>query len=111
MRKTELILGLIAGICGLVMAVLSLFGITHYLSGTLASEAYSGYILLGANVLGIIGALSVTKHHVAGSVIMLVATTAIMMFGFPWQSISAVLYIMAVVLAVVPVKYEMENKK
>ncbi len=110
MRKTELTLGLIAGICGLVLAVLSLMGMTQYLPGTLGASAYSGYIQLGANALGIIGALSVLKHHVAGSVMMLLATAGVMLFGFPWQSISAVVYIMAVVLAVVPVKYEMEKK-
>ena len=110
MRKTELTLGMIAGICGLVLAVLSLMGVTQYLPGTLGASEYSGYILLGANVLGIIGALSVMKHHVVGSVIMLLATAAVMVFGFPWQSISAVLYIMAVVMAVVPVKYEAEKK-
>jgi hypothetical protein len=111
MRKTELTLGLIAGICGLVLAVLSLKGVTHYLPGTLAVAPYSGYVLLGANVVGIIGALLVLKHHVAGSVAMVLATAAVMVFGFPWQTISAVVYIMAVVLAVVPVKYETEKKR
>lgn len=110
MRKTELTLGLIAGISGLILAGLSLLGVTHYLDGTLAAAASSGYILLGANVLGIIGALSVIKHHVAGSIMMLLATAGVMLFGFPWLSISAVIYIMAVVLAMVPVKYEMEKK-
>ncbi len=110
MRKTELTLGLIASISGLVLTALSFMGVTHYLEDTLAASACSGYILLGANILGIIGALSVMKHHIAGSVMMLLATTSVMLFGFPWQSISAVVYIMAVVLALVPVKYEMEKK-
>ena len=109
MRKTELALGLIAGVCGLLLAALSLLRVTHYLPGTLASAHYSGYILLAANAAGIIGALIVMKHHVAGSVVMLLATAAVMVFGFPWQSVSAVIYIMAVVLAMVPVKYEKEK--
>ena len=87
MRKTEMTLGLIAGIAGLVLAVLSLLGVTEYLPGTLARAAYSGYILLGANALGIVGALIVLKCHVAGSVLMLVATVTVMVLGFPWQSI------------------------
>jgi hypothetical protein len=70
----------------------------------LAAAVYSGYIQLGANALGIAGALIVMKHHIAGSVMMLLAATAAMLFGFPWQSISGVTYIMAIVLAVVPVK-------
>lgn len=97
-------LGLIAGISGLLLAALSMLGVTGYLPGTLAKAAYSGYILLGANVLGLIGALIVLKKHIAGSVAMLLATVAVLLFGFPWQSISGVIYIMAIVLAIVPVK-------
>jgi hypothetical protein len=104
MRKTEMTLGLIAGISGLLLAALSLMGITEYLPGTMAKAAYSGYVLLGANVLGIVGALIVLKKHFAGSAAMLLATGVVLLFGFPWQSISGVVYIMAIVLAIVPVK-------
>jgi hypothetical protein len=104
MRKTEMTLGLIAGISGLLLAALSLMGITEYLPGTMAKAAYSGYVLLGANVLGIVGALIVLKKHFAGSAAMLLATGVVLLFGFPWQSISGVIYIMAIVLAIVPVK-------
>ncbi len=109
MRKTEMTLGLIAGIAGLVLAVLSLLGVTEYLPGTLAEAAYSGYILLGANALGIVGALIVLKCHVAGSVLMLVATVTVMVLGFPWQSIPGTVYIMAIVLAMVPVKADIQK--
>jgi len=97
-------LGLIAGISGLLLAVLSLLGVTGYLPGTLASAPYSGYVLLAANVLGLAGALVVLKQHIVGSVAMVLATAVVLPFGFPWQSISGVIYIMAVVLALVPVK-------
>ena len=109
MRKTEMTLGLIAGITGLVLAVLSLLGVTEYLPGTLAEAAYSGYILLGANALGIAGALIVLKHHIAGSVLMLAATITVMVLGFPWQSIPGTVYIMAIVLALVPVKADIQK--
>lgn len=110
MRKTELVLGLIAGVSGLLLAALSLLEVTKYLDGTLAAAAYSSYILFGANVVGIAGALVVRKHHVLGSIAMAIATVAVMVFGFPWQSIPGVIYIMAVVLAMVPVKYEQEKQ-
>jgi len=109
MRKTEMTLGLIAGIAGLVLAVLSLLGVTEYLPGTLAKAAYSGYILLGANALGLVGALIVLKRHVVGSVLMLVATVTVMVLGFPWQSIPGTIYIMAIVLAMVPVKADIQK--
>jgi len=109
MRKTEMTLGLIAGIAGLVLAALSLMGVTTYLPGTLAEAAYSGYILLGANVLGVAGALIVLRHHVAGSILMLVATATVMVLGYPWQSIPGTIYIMAIVLAMVPVKADIQK--
>lgn len=107
MRKTEMTLGLIASISGLLLAALSLLGVTDYLPGTLAADAYSGYILLGANVLGLAGALIVLKRHIVGSIAMILAMAVVLLFGFPWQSISGVTYIMAVVLAVVPVKADL----
>ena len=109
MRKTEMTLGLIAGIAGLVLAALSLLGVTEYLPGTLAKAAYSGYILLGTNALGLVGALIVLKRHVVGSVLMLVATVTVMVLGFPWQSIPGTIYIMAIVLAMVPVKADIQK--
>ncbi len=109
MRRTELVLGLLAGATGLLLAVLALLDVLVYLPDTLASEAISGYILVGANAVGIAGALTVRRHHIAGSVAMAAATVTIMVFGFPWQSIPGVIYIISVVLAVVPVKAAKEG--
>jgi uncharacterized membrane protein len=109
MRRTELVLGLLAGIAGLLLALLVLLGVLGYLDGTLASAATSSYILVGANVIGIVGALTVRRHHIAGSVTMAAVTVTILVFGFPWQSIPGVIYIISVVLAVVPVKTAKES--
>jgi hypothetical protein len=40
---------------------------------------------------------------------MLLAAAAVLLFGFPWQSISGVIYIMAIVLAIVPVKADIQK--
>ena len=109
MRRTELVLGLLAGIIGLLLALLALLGVLGYLPGTLSSAAISSYILVGANVIGMAGALTVKRHHIAGSVVMAAVTVAILVFGFPWQSIPGVIYIISVVLAVVPVKTAKET--
>jgi ABC-type Fe3+ transport system permease subunit len=107
MRKTEFIFGLCAGITGLVLAALSYFSllprseIVSFSANTLSVYAA---VCMAANVLGIIGALLVQKHNIPGAVIMAVSLIAVLLFGFPWQSLPAVLYIISVVMATVPVK-------
>lgn len=109
MRKTETGLGIAAGASGIVLGVLSLLFILPYQSDTLiAHNAQTigplSIALIIANAVGIVGALLVRKHHNLGSVIMTVVTIAVLVLGFPWQTLPAVLYIMAVVMALVPVK-------
>ncbi len=110
MRKTEIGLGIAAGIIGLVLALLSLLSVLPYseqdviLPHDAASVQTYGIILLAVNALGVAAAITVNKHHVMGSVVMTLCTVAVLVFGFPWQSITAVVYIISVVLAMVPVK-------
>jgi len=112
MRKTEIGLGVTAGTVGIVLAVLSMLSVLPYstkdvlLPHDAASVQTYAVILLAANVLGVAGAIAVSRHHVLGSLIMLLATFVVLIFGFPWQSITAVIYIISVVLALVPVKIE-----
>lgn len=112
MRKMEIGLGVVAGIVGIVFAVLSMYEILPYSTKDVimphdaASVQTYAIILLAANALGIAGAVLVKWHHVMGSVIMMLVAFASLIFGFPWQSITAVIYIISVVLAVVPVKAE-----
>ena len=101
MRKTEMTLGLIASM-QVVLAVLSLLGVTEYLPGTLARAAYSGYT--GRECAGRVGALIVLKCHVAGSVLMLVAAVTAWCWGSVAVNPGTVPHIMAIVLAMVPVK-------
>lgn len=104
MRKTEFIFGICAGAAGLALGLLSLFSLLPD-SG---SQTYA-FICLGANVLGILGALIVQKNNVAGALSMAVSMLTLMFFGFPWQSLPAVLYIISFVLAAVPVKAAQKN--
>ena len=114
MRTTEVLFGVFAGVAGLVLAVLSMQGILPYSAQTLSSysmetiRVYS-YVCIGASVVGIAGALLVLKHHAVGSAMMMVVMVVLMVFGFPWQSIAAVAFIISVVLAMVPVKTEAEQ--
>jgi ABC-type Fe3+ transport system permease subunit len=107
MRKTEFMFGLCAGIAGLALAALSYFSLlphpetVSYSDNTLKMYAA---LCMAANALGIAGALLVQKHNIPGAVFMAVSLIAILIFGFPWQSLSAVLYIISVVMATVPVK-------
>lgn len=116
MRKTEIGLGVAAGIVGVVLAVLSMLFVLPYSTKDVimphdaASVQTYAIILLAVNVLGIAGAVMVKWHHLVGSIIMTLATFAVLIFGFPWQSITAVMYIISVVLAMVPVKTEPEAK-
>lgn len=109
MRKTEFIFGLCAGAAGLALALLSLFSLLPYPPGLDNGGESFSFICLGANVLGIIGALFVQKNNIFGALSMAVSMLALMFFGFPWQSLPAVLYIISIVMAAVPVK-SAENK-
>ena len=108
MRKTEAWIGLCAGIIGISIAVLSLFSLLPYSAQIFKSDAgilqAYAYICIAANAAGFIGALLVLKNNIAGAAIMAASMIAIMFFGFPWQSISAMLYIISLVMATVPVK-------
>lgn len=109
MRKTEVVLGLFAGTSGIALSVLSMLMILPYSAQsikTLSTEMIFAYgvVCLIANGVGIAGAMVVPKNHVLGSIIMGAAVITVLCFGFPWQSISAVFFIISVVLAVVPVR-------
>lgn len=109
MRKTELSFGIIASVAGLLLSFLSMYALLPY-STEIMTDYPAGIIwtyslvCMAANVVGLAGALLVLKNHVLGSIVMSVVMITILVFGFPWQSISAVLYIISVVLAMVPVK-------
>ena len=92
----------------MLLAVLSITGILPY-----TEEAVRAYdvVCIAANAAGIVGAIMVQKHHIAGSVIMAAVMIIVMCFGFPWQSIPAVMYIISVVLAVVPVKVHTKEEQ
>jgi len=101
MRKTELWFGLCGGAVGVAIAALSYFEVLPYVE---QPDKLSAIICACAGAVGIAGALLVPKHHVAGSVIMAVALIAVTYFGFPWQSISAVLFIISATLSLAPVR-------
>ena len=104
MRKTEFIFGLCAGASGLVLAALSLFSLLPHLPGPDPLRQTYAFICLAANLFGVFGALIVQKYNIAGAAVMAASTIAVMLFGFPWQSLPAVLYIISLVMAAVPVK-------
>ncbi len=103
MRKTEIFLGIFAGFIGIILAVLFMLNILPY-KFEVSDASIFGIILAGANITGIIGALLVNKNNILGAAVMAAVTITVMIFGFPWQSLPAVIYIMSVVMAVVPVK-------
>lgn len=104
-RKTDICLGIFAGFAGIVLAALSMLEILPYNAAVSANTIYIfGIILIGANIIGIIGALLIKKNNLLGSAVMAAVTIIIMIFGFPWQSLAAVVYIMSVVMAAVPEK-------
>lgn len=107
MRKTEIIFGIVAGFVGCVIAILSLLGIMPDVAGRVnpfGTLQTCAIVCIVANAFGIFGALAVRKHHVMGSIIMTVVLVLVLMFGFPWQSIPGVIYIVSIVLSAVPVK-------
>ena len=101
MRKTELWFGVCGGAAGILIAVLTYYGVLP-----LANEPDRLFALIcaAAGAAGIAGALLVPKHHVAGSVIMAAGMVAVTYFGFPWQSVSAVLLIVSATLSLAPVR-------
>ena len=107
MRKTEMVFGISAGAVGLLLAALSLTGILPYADTPVSAHAV---ICLCANAAGIVGAVFVRRHHILGSAIMAAVMVVVMCFGFPWQSIPAVMYIIAVVMAVVPVRIHTQDE-
>lgn len=107
MRKTEIGLGIAAGVIGMALGLLSVLGILPYTQEVQQNTeqlVLFGYLLIGFNALGIIGALMVAKHHIFGSVVMAAVTVLVLIFGFPWQTFSAVVYFTSVVMAVVPAR-------
>lgn len=112
MRKLEIGLGMAAGLTGILLSVLSIMQVLPYTTKDVflphdpqSVQTYA-IILLAANVIGIAGALIVKRHNLLGSIIMFIVTLVVLVFGFPWLCIPAVVYIMSVVLAMVPIKYE-----
>ncbi len=104
MRKTEFIFGLCAGTAGLVLALLALFSLLPSPRGLSSGGQTYALICLAANGLGILGALFVQKNNIFAALSMAISMLVLMFFGFPWQSLPAVLYIISFVLAAVPVK-------
>ena len=109
MRKTEMWFGICAGGIGFALAISSFFSILPYTQATLslfdeATIKNYAVICMAANAVGIFGALIVQKRNIMGAIIMSSCMIVIMFFGFPWQSLSAVMYIIAVVMATVPVR-------
>jgi hypothetical protein len=50
------------------------------------------------------------KNNIAGAGLMAACLIMILIFGFPWQSLPAVVYVISVVMAVVPEKREKDSK-
>jgi hypothetical protein len=105
MRKTEVVLGISAGVIGLILAVLSVFFLLP------PKNIQTGAIVcMVANAAGIAGAVVVLKNNIAGAAIMAVCLITVLFYGFPWQSISAVMYVISVVMAAVPVKVSAKKR-
>ncbi len=112
MRKLEIGLGVAAGLTGIILSVLSLMQVLPYTESDVflphdaASLQTYGIVLLAANICGVIGAIIVKWRNLLGSIVMVIVTLVVLVFGFPWLCIPAVVYVMSVMLAMVPVKYE-----
>ena len=105
MRKTEMMIGILAAASGTGLGLLFLLGVLpeSSLAPGVHNAAYA-LVCIGANLAGLAGALLVRKRHLLGSAFMAAAMIIVMFFGFPWQMIPAVAYAVSVVLAVVPEK-------
>lgn len=111
MRKTEVTLGACAGAIGLILAVLSAFSLLPYLAEYSKGIETGAIVCMAANAVGIIGAFFVFRNNFAGAAIMAVCLIAILFYGFPWQSLPAVMYVISVVMAAVPVKMQQTVKE
>jgi hypothetical protein len=104
MRKTEIVLGVCAGVAGLLLAVFSALSLLPYLAEYSKDIQTGAVICMIANAAGIVGAFIVHKSNMAGAAVMAACLIVILFYGFPWQSIPAVMYVVSVVMAAVPVK-------
>ena len=100
MRKTELWFGICGGAASVLIAALTYFEGLPYTPHL--DKLVDAMICAGAGVASIIGALLVPRHHVAGSVIMAAGLVAVTIFGFPWQSVAAVLLVVSATLSLTP---------
>ena len=111
MRKTEMVYGLFAGTLGIALGVLFLLDLLpHSQIVPYTHNPTFAIICIVANAVGMFGALVVTRRNMIGAFIMAGAMIAVMVFGFPWQSISAVPMTISVVLAMAPVKAHNEEE-
>lgn len=110
MRKTEVFMGIAAGAAGIIIALLSAFKILPFLPGDSQGAGTGAYVCLFSNIVGIAGALTVIKNNFAGAALMAACLITILFFGFPWQSLPAVIYAICVVMAAVPVKSKKDNQ-
>ncbi len=101
MRKTEVWFGIVGGAAGIAIAALTLAEALPYVQQM--DKLYT-VICLCAGIAAMVGALLVPKHHVAGAVVMAASLVAVIIFGFPWQSVSAVLLIISATLSLAPVR-------
>ena len=105
MRRTEMTIGILAGIAGIALGLLFLFNV--FPQSSLVPDAHNvtyAYICIAANCLGLAGGILVRWKHFVGSGFMAAAMIIIMFFGFPWQVIPSVAYIVSVIMALVPEK-------
>lgn len=110
MRKTEMVYGSLAGVIGIVLGVLFLLDVLpHSRIVPYVHKPIYAVICIVANMVAIAGAIVVTRRNMIGAFIMAGAMVAVMMFGFPWQSVSAVPLTISVVLAMAPVKAHAEE--
>lgn len=100
-RKTELWFGMIGGAAAILIGALTFAEVLPYAQQ--ADKLYA-LICIGAGAMSIAGALFVPRHHVAGSAIMAIGLVVVIIFGFPWQSVSAVLLIISATLSLAPVR-------
>ena len=111
MRKTEMVYGLFAGVFGIALGGLFFLDLLpHSQIVPYTHNPTYAIICIVANVVGIVGAIVVTRRNMIGAFIMAGAMIAVMVFGFPWQSISAVPMTISVVLAMAPVKAHAEEE-
>lgn len=111
MRKTEMVYGLFAATLGIALGVLFLLDLLpHSQIVPYVHKPIYAIICIVANMVAIAGAIVVTKRNMIGAFIMAGAMIAVMVFGFPWQSISAVPLTISVVLAMAPVKAQMKEE-